>query len=216
MSVTSKTDWDDPLPESLYNKLISWMDSLSYLGSLRIPRMYNNISFGNANHRDVFVFADASKNAVAATGVSYIKLYDGSKSTTSFLMGKAKLVLMHGHSIPRLELCAAVLVTEIAENIRDQLKIPRDSFLFFTDSQVVLGYISNETRRFYIYVANRVGKIRLFSQPSQWHFVRTEYNPEDDATRSIDTSQLEDSVWVHGPGESFDVPTNRMLKLGLK
>lgn len=78
---------------------------------------------------------------------------------------------MHGHTIPRLELCAAVLATEIAEIIRDQLKIPQDTFLFFTDCQVVLGYISNETKRFYIYVANRVGRIRLFSQQSQWHFL---------------------------------------------
>lgn len=77
---------------------------------------------------------------------------------------------MHGHTIPRLELCAAVLATEIADIIRDQLKIHQDNFLFFTDCQVVLGYISNETKRFYIYVANRVGRIRLFSQQSQWHF----------------------------------------------
>lgn len=77
---------------------------------------------------------------------------------------------MHGHTIPRLELCAAVLATEIAEIIRDQLKIHQDNFLFFTDCQVVLGYISNETKRFYIYVANRVGRMRLFSQQSQWHF----------------------------------------------
>lgn len=77
---------------------------------------------------------------------------------------------MHGHTIPRLELCAAVLATEIAEIIRDQLKIPQDNFLFFTDCQVVLGYISNETKRFYTYVANRVGRIRLFSQQSHWHF----------------------------------------------
>lgn len=173
--------------------------------------MYSNISFEDANHREVLVFADASKNAVAA--VAYIKLYDGRKSTTSFLMGKAKLAPMHGHTIPRLELCAAVLATEIAENIRDQLKIPQDKFLFFTDSQVVLGYISNETRRFYIYVANRVGRIRLFSQPYQWHFVRTEYNPADVATRSIDASQLEDSAWLHGPGESFEVPIKSEFKL---
>nr|XP_034322379.1 uncharacterized protein LOC117688425 [Crassostrea gigas] len=86
MSVTSKTDWDDPLPEPLYNKWISWMDSLSYLESLHIPRMYSNISFEDANHREVLVIADASKNAVAV--VAYLKLYDGRKSTTSFLMVK--------------------------------------------------------------------------------------------------------------------------------
>lgn len=133
---------------------------------------------------------------------------------------------MHGHTIPRLELCAAVLATEIAEIIRDQLKIHQDNFLFFTDCQVVLGYISNETKRFYIYVANRVGRIRLFSQQSQWHFFfRTEYNPADAAFHSIDASQLKDSAWLRGQGESLKYQPNlnsilliqnRMFKLSLK
>lgn len=117
--------------------------------------MYSDISFEDANHREVLEFAYASKNAVAA--VAYLKLYDGKKSTTSFLMGKAKLAPVHGHTIPRLEFCAVVLATEIAENNRDQLKIPQDNFS--SDSQVLLGCISIETRRFYINVANRVGRI---------------------------------------------------------
>jgi hypothetical protein len=69
----------------------------------------------------------------------------------------------------------------------------------------VLGYICNESRRFYIYVANRVGKIRLFSKPSQRHFIRTECNPADVATRSIDASQLDDSTWLHGPNGTVEV-----------
>lgn len=151
------------------------------------------------------------------TAVAYLKLYDGRKSTTRFLMGIANLDPMHGHTIPRLELCAAVLATEIAEIIRDQLKIPQDNFLFFTDCQVVLGYISNETKRFYIYVANRVGRIRFF--------FRTEYNPADAAFHSIDASQLEDSAWLRGQGESFKYQPNlnsifliqnRIINLGLK
>lgn len=113
---------------------------------------------------------------------------------TSFLMGKAKLAPTHGH----MELCAAVLATEIAESIRDQLDIPPSNFHFFTDSKVVLGYISNESRRFYLYVANRVG-------PSQWHFFKTECNPADVATRSINAAQLKDSAWICGPMEAFNM-----------
>ncbi|XP_062581170.1 uncharacterized protein LOC134242973 [Saccostrea cucullata] len=182
MSVTSKTDWDDALPEPLCNKWISLMNSLSYLETLHMPRMYGDISFEDATHRE-------------------------------FLIGKAKLAPTQGHTIPRLELCAAVLATEIAENVRDQLKIPQNNFHFFTDSQVVLGYISNETRRFYIYVANRVGRIRLFSQPSQWHHVRTECNPADVATSSIDASQLEDSAWLRGQVETPEITTKSEFEL---
>lgn len=56
--------------------------------------MYCSISFEDANHKDFLVFADTSKNAVVA--VVYLKLFDGRKSTTSFLKGKAKLAPMHG------------------------------------------------------------------------------------------------------------------------
>lgn len=120
-------------------------------------------------------------------------------------MGKAKLAPTHGQTIPRLELCAAVLAIEITENIRDQLDIPPNNFQFFTDSKVVLGYISNESRRFYIYVANHVRRLWLFSQPPQWHFVKTECDPADVATRSIDAAQLKDSVWICGPMKAFNM-----------
>lgn len=69
----------------------------------------------------------------------------------------------------------------------------------------MLGYISNESRRFYIYVANHVRRLWLFSQPPQWHFVKTECDPADVATRSIDAAQLKDSVWICGPMKAFNM-----------
>ncbi|KAL5021845.1 hypothetical protein ScPMuIL_001000 [Solemya velum] len=197
MSVTTSNEWDDPLPESLYGKWCTWVDSMHHLGNLSIPRAYCDISFADALKREVLVFADASKDVIAA--VAYLKLYDADRSKIGFLLGKAKLAPTHGHTIPRLELCAAVLATEIAEIVRDQLDIQRDAFQFFSDSQVVLGYISNESRRFYIYVGNRVSKIRLFSKPSQWSFVHSECNPADIATRGLDASSLSQSKWILGP-----------------
>ena len=38
---------------------------------------------------------------------------------------------------------------------------------FCTDSKVVLGYIQNESRRFYVYVVNRVQLIRKVSSPER-------------------------------------------------
>lgn len=82
----------------------------------------------------------------------------------------------HGHAIPRLELCSAVLGTEIAEFIQEQMDLDKKDFWFYSDSRVVLGYISNDARRFYVYVANRVSRIRAFSEPSQWNHVVTDLN----------------------------------------
>lgn len=84
-------------------------------------------------------------------------------------MGKAKLAPRPEHAIPRLELCAAVLAVELAELVNSEIDIKIDAIYFYTDSKVVLGYIYNETRRFYVYVSNRVQRIRRSTQPEQWH-----------------------------------------------
>ncbi|KAK2895109.1 hypothetical protein Q8A73_014597 [Channa argus] len=103
------------------------------------------------------------------------------------------------HTIPRLELCAAVLAVEVAEQIAQELDSELDSLDFYTDSKVVLEYICNETRRFYVYVSNRVQRIRKFSRPEQWRYVPTSLNPADVATRSVPAIRLTETSWLTGP-----------------
>ena len=97
------------------------------------------------------------------------------------------------------------------------MDIPIEDFHFFTDSRVVLGYICNNTRRFYTYVSNRVEKIRNTSAPEQWSYVPSEYNPADEATRSSSNRTLTDSTWLKGPTRWFnkcsepDATTDSML-----
>lgn len=84
------------------------------------------------------IYTDASKEAIA--GVAFLKLYgsDPDSCTLSFLMGKAKVAPSSGHTVPRLELCAAVLAVQLADVIHEQLKIDREDFSYYSDSQVVL------------------------------------------------------------------------------
>lgn len=93
---------------------------------------------------------------------------------------------------------ASVLAIELMELIREEM----DADLrvkFYTDSRVVLGYIHNMTRRFYMYVANRVARIRKSTSPDQWHYVRTDQNPADHATRPMSPAQLSLTNWFSGP-----------------
>lgn len=63
-------------------------------------------------------------------------------------------------------------------------KYPKDGVdeeFFWTDSQVVLGYINNEVRRFHVFVANCVQLIREKNDPSLRHYVDTAENPADHA-----------------------------------
>ena len=161
------TDWDQPLPTDQRTKWISWRDSLRHLKNTQIPRMFVTTSLSLSVRNELHVFSDASEDAIAA--VAYIRTVSPENDVdVGFVMGKAKVAPKHGHTIPRLELCAAVLATEIYEFIVDNLDTNIDSTEFYTDSKVVLGYIHNQRRRFYTYVSNRVERIRRYTEPSQW------------------------------------------------
>lgn len=125
MQPSSSTNWDDPLPESLREQWENWVESLHYLKDIKIPRMYGRFSLVQASGVQVHVFCDASKDAIAA--VAYIKTMNEDSSDIGFLLGKAKVAPSHGHTIPRLELCSAVVAVELAEVAKEQLNLKKIS-----------------------------------------------------------------------------------------
>lgn len=191
-------DWDAPLPQAMEEAWTSWRISLHKLSELTIPRRYTELSPSTAARRELCIFCDASVQAIAA--VCYLKVTDadGNKQV-GFVMGKAKLAPRPEHTVPRLELCAAVLAVELADLISTELDLHLDAVTYFSDSKVVLGYVYNESRRFYVYVSNRVLRIRRSSRPDQWRYVPTHLNPADHATRSVHAGHLKDTNWLSGP-----------------
>ncbi|XP_077080710.1 uncharacterized protein LOC143733040 [Siphateles boraxobius] len=195
---TDICEWDTELPKGKLQQWQQWKDSLKYLRQLEIPRMYTSIPLSAALTKEIHVFCDASTKAVGA--VAYLKLTDrDGHSEVGFLLGKVRLSPKPDITIPRLELCAAVLAVEAAELVQEELDVTVEQMSFYTDSKVVLGYIFNKKRRFHVYVHNRVERIRRFTQTHQWHYVPTHLNPADHATRSLPAEQLSNSTWISGP-----------------
>ncbi|XP_051788795.1 uncharacterized protein LOC114659410 [Erpetoichthys calabaricus] len=200
------SDWDTNLPESMHEQWVQWQSSLQCLRGIQIPRIYSAIPPSNALHIELCIFSDASVNAIAA--VAYLKFLSHDKQIdVGFVLGKARLAPRPELTVPRLELCAAVLAVEIAEVVSEEIDFQLNSTSFYTDSKVVLGYIHNQSRRFSVYVNNRVQRIRQSSKPEQWHYVPTDQNPADHGSRSISASKLSSSTWITGP---------RFLRLPLK
>ncbi|XP_033099343.1 uncharacterized protein LOC117102987 [Anneissia japonica] len=84
-------------------------------------------------------------------------------------------------SIPRMELTAAVMAARFTDYILRELNIKE--VCYWTDSQAVLKYLQSDTRRFKMFVANRVSTLLDLTKVSQWRYVRRADNPADEASR---------------------------------
>ncbi|XP_045208763.2 uncharacterized protein LOC123560662 [Mercenaria mercenaria] len=180
-------DWDDPIPPDIKYKFLSSKESLETRSNIQIPRPYFKVSLDKFTHFELHIFSDASELAISA--VAYMVGVGLGGRHASFVLGKSKVVPQAGHTIPRLELCAAVLAVELADIIVEHIEITISEFKFYTDSRIVLGYIHNQSRRFYTYVANRIQRIHRSTKPLQWNYICSSINPADIGSRGLSPAQ---------------------------
>ncbi|GFU86999.1 integrase_H2C2 domain-containing protein [Trichonephila clavipes] len=103
-------------------------------------------------------------------------------------------------SIPRLELCGAVLAAKLMKKVKETLKLQITAVHFWSDSTIVISWIHRESRELRTFVANRVSKIHQLSSRDQWHHIASEQNPADVLSRGLLPEDLrDDSLWWHGP-----------------
>lgn len=191
-------EWDEVLPEATKCQWTSWVSQISELDSFVMSRCYVPAQFKRIVVQEIHVFADASESAYGAC--CYLRSVDESGAVwCSFLFGKSRVVpLRKRQTIPRLELQAAVLAVKLGCRMQQELDFDTQ-LVCYTDSQIVLGYIANEVKRFQTYVANRVNQIRELSKVNQWLHVSGETNPADMASRGCTVKQLVSSRWLKGP-----------------
>ena len=113
-------------------------------------------------------FSNASEDRYGQ--VSYLRLVNDQGVVHCVLLtGKARLSPLKYLSIPRHKLVTATLFVKIALLLKEELNIEINKEYFWTDSKVVLGYISSSSKRFKIFVANRIQFIRDHSDVAQQH-----------------------------------------------
>lgn len=168
------------MPEDIKVKWEKWRADLLQLQCISIPRCYKPKNFGHVVSTELHHFSDASIKGYGQW--SYLRLvHEHQKVHCSFVMGKSRVAPLKPVTIPRLELTAAVCSVRISQQLRRELEYHINREYFWTDSNVVLGYISNESRRFHVFVANRVQEIQDSTSIDQWKYVESKENPADEA-----------------------------------
>lgn len=110
-----------------------------------------------------------------------------SSSHVGFVFGKAKLAPHLQPTIPRLELCTAVL----AELISNQMQS--------ISTVTVRQFWATYSMRPDISLCKYITECSEFVKVQFQNFIPSNQNPADIATRSVSTSRLADMQWFTGP-----------------
>lgn len=189
--------WDEKLSADLIKDWDTYRQSLPVLSEIRIPRWLET----NSDDIDVELhgFSDASKSAFAA--VVYIRTVDADgKIKVSLLNAKTRVAPIRQVSIPRLELCGAVLLSRLLTETAQVLNIPKENVRAWTDSTIVLAWLNSHPSKWKTFVANRTSEILTNMNSAQWFHISTKDNPADIASRGVLPKVLcESKLWFSGP-----------------
>lgn len=211
-----KIGWDDILPVNLQSRWIKFYESLQSLQDLTIPRKVVGSSESKVN---IHGFCDASQEAFGACLYLHSITSDGHVQV-HLLTSKSRVAPMKATTIPRLELCGALLLAELLSETKIELnrlnmRFDSTDISLWTDSSIVLAWLKNEVP-LQSYVANRVARILEITTYEQWRHVPSMDNPADLITRGIQPHILSTlSMWWNGPSwlcqESDTWPSNPKL-----
>ncbi|UYV74134.1 hypothetical protein LAZ67_11002214 [Cordylochernes scorpioides] len=190
-------DWDDPLSESLCSHWRRVKMDLAMLNHIKIPRYIS--CKGLIHSLELHGFCDASESAYSSVVYMKSRFKSGHVQVT-LIAAKTKVAPLKATSIPRLELCAALLLSNLYDSICSSLLLQIDRVILWTDSQIVLCWIKSESKHWKPFVGNRIAEIQRLTLQSSWYYVSTKDNPADCASRGITSSELVNhSLWWNGP-----------------
>ncbi|XP_039303397.1 uncharacterized protein LOC120357307 [Solenopsis invicta] len=190
-------DWDESVPMSIYKEWHQLKSQLNLLNRLKIPRA---IMTGNTGTRiQLHGFCDASEKAYGAC--VYIREQIASdKIGIALVCSKSRVAPMKTLSLPRLELCGAVLLANLMKRVLDSLNIKISQRYFWCDSKIVITWIRSSSRKWQTFVANRASEIQSISSPSEWHHIKSKENPADLISRGETSEHLINTkLWWQGP-----------------
>lgn len=190
-------DWDEELPADIIDFWVDFRSKLRAIEQISIPRWIGYME--DHNTCELHGFCDASEKGYAAAIYARIVELIGC-THVNLLVSKTRVSPMKPVSMPRLELCGAVLLAKLMKKVRKSMKIEWSAVHAWFDSQIALTWIHSEPQRLKTYVANRVVEIHDNLNNSVWHYVRSAENPADSASRGIDPTMLNElSLWWTGP-----------------
>ncbi|XP_026747883.1 uncharacterized protein LOC113508909 [Trichoplusia ni] len=193
-----KVSWDDKINENLVDEWLTIREDFEEVKEVKIDRWLGTLR-SEVDKIEIHGFSDASTRAYAAVAYVRIKMQDGSVST-KLQAAKTRVAPLRTVSLPRLELCGALLLSRLLKQIQQAMRIPTSNIYAWTDSTIVLAWLSGDPHKWKTFVANRVVEIAENVNNNRWFHVSSEDNPADIGSRGMLLVDLKKSdLWWKGP-----------------
>ncbi|KAK5975415.1 Retrotransposon domain containing protein [Trichostrongylus colubriformis] len=193
--------WDVPLEKP---QLDQWLQLVANLQHPipRIRRLVMPAAF-TSNIVELCVFGDASQRLYACCAYLVCRL--PTTVYSNLLMAKSHLNHPKPITVPRTELLAALISIRLAQYLINHLNLPISAIHVFSDSLIALHWI-HTVKHYKVFVQNRVDAIRRTISEIEaqnitvkFHYVASENNPADCATRGLATKEAKNHIWWSGP-----------------
>ncbi|XP_075217944.1 uncharacterized protein LOC142322755 [Lycorma delicatula] len=136
-----KIGWDDPLPAQLQQSWKNFVNEVPELQLLRVPR-----KLFPAVTTDIEIYGFCNTSDLAYGACIYIRSNSSELGINiTLLCAKSRVELIRKVSIPRLELCAALLLAQLVNQIVTALKLHCSEIVMWSDSTVTLVWILIES-----------------------------------------------------------------------
>ncbi|XP_059221542.1 uncharacterized protein LOC131996109 [Stomoxys calcitrans] len=187
-------EWDDPIKPL---SLLKWKSFIANYGEIDKINISRWINYSPHCKLEFHGFSDSSEVAYAA--VLYTRVEIEGNVFTRLLVAKSKVAPIKKMSVPRLELCGALLLAELADSVLPQICVQPCTVFPWSDSTIVLSWFRKPSYSWTTFVANRVSIIHE-KVGSDWGHVGTSDNPADLATRGLTPLELNGcDLWWQGP-----------------
>lgn len=135
-------------------------------------------------------FCDSSIKGYAA--LAYLRMVFSSWISIYYLVGKTKLALIKSETIPRLELCAVVLLARWLARFKAILmsRFKIDEVFAWTDLSVVLSCLTTTQVSFKVFVTHRVGQIHSLVLDCVWRYAPSQQKATDCSSHGLFPSQI--------------------------
>lgn len=189
--------WDESVPPDIHTRWTMFRSQLVVLNQLEIPRA---VKF-DSNSRSVQIhgFSDSSQRAYDACVYLRTKLRPH-EYRIELLCSRSKVAPLKAVSLPRLELCAALLLVRLMSKVGEAIQLEHSRRFCWSDSMITLNWIGSPFRKWTPFMANRVGEIQRLTDFKDWRHVSSSNTPADVLSRGLNPNELiNNASWWHGP-----------------